>query len=267
MSVTNAMTARKDLRTYDHTEFYPTVRTTDVFLCTYPKSGTTWLGYMIAQFLKQDPAEQLDLKTFNRYVPDVNFNYTKRGSLREYSDFLDPRFFLCHATYDPNLPRVVYVLRDPRDVMLSYWHYKKFLSKDFAQSLAEYLQSGNHWPCEWDQHVSSWLLPQNHPNLLVVRYEAMQIDAAGVLRQVLEFAGVDCHQDKLLAAVEASRFNRMRSAEEQFGVHGKAGDPGERFVRKGKSGSWRQEMSECEIQILQERYGQTMQALGYELAG
>ena len=92
------------------------------------------------------------------------------------------------------------------------------------------------------------------------------MDAAGVLRQVLEFAGLDCPEDKLQAAVEASRFNRMRSAEEQFGVHGKEGDPAERFVRKGVSGSWRQEMSEWEIHLLQERYGQTMQAMEYDLA-
>jgi hypothetical protein len=269
----NGMTAQsttvgpKPLRVFDHAAFYPTIRPTDVFLCTYPKSGTTWLGYLIAQVLKLEPDEQIDLKSFNRYVPDVNFQLTKRGSLKDYADSLDPRFFLCHATYDEHLPKVVYVMRDPRDVMLSYWHYKKFLSKDFKTSLAEYLAGYDHWPCEWDQHVASWLLPRQHPNLLVLKYEDLHSDTAAVLRNVLQFADRPFEDDRIVKAVEASGFDRMRQTEEKFGVHGKAGDEKERFVRKGQIGSWREEMTQEEIRIIEEKYGQTMRAVGYEPQG
>jgi hypothetical protein len=267
MSISDSpATARKGLRQYDHAAFYPTIRQSDIFLCSYPKSGTTWLGFLIAQAIKPDGAEPLDLKSFNRYVPDVNLLYTKRGSLTAYADFHDPRFFLCHATCDLHLPRVVYVTRDPRDVMVSYWHYRKFLSADFNLSLAEFLRSDDHWPCEWDAHVASWLLPRTHPNLLMVRYEDLHRDAGGVLRNVLNFAGVKPDEARIHAAVEASRFEKMRAAEETHGVHGKAGDPGERFVRKGRVGAWQEEMGEAELRIIEEKYGGVMRQLGYGLA-
>ena len=254
---------RRGTRIYDHSAFYPTIRSTDVFLCTYPKSGTTWLGFMIAQILKPDPKEQIDLKSMGQYVPDVNLLYTQRGSLEQYSQMSDPRFFLCHAACDLNLPKVVYVIRDPRDVMVSYWHYQKFLKKDYQQSLADFICDDSHWPCEWDEHVASWLLPTTHPNLLMVRYEELHEDGGNVLRAVLDFAGVRYTNRAISAAVEASRFDRMRAAEERFGVHGKAGDQRERFVRKGRIGSWRVEMNADEQRLLQQKYGDVMRQLGY----
>jgi hypothetical protein len=256
---------RKGIPTYDHTAFYPTIRKSDVFLCSYPKSGTTWLGFLIAQAIKQGDDEALDLKSFNQYVPDVNDLWTKRGSLAGFDKLCDPRFFLCHATCDRKLPKVVCMLRDPRDVMVSYWHYRHFLEKDFALPLADFLAGDDHWPCEWDDHVSSWMFAaERHPNLLIVRYEDLHTDTAGVLRNVLKFAGAKCSEARLNAAVDASRFENMRAAEESGGVHGKKGDPEEHFVRKGRVGSWQEEMGFADLRIIEEKYGKVMHAAGYE---
>jgi estrone sulfotransferase len=254
----------KSRQILDHSAFYPTIRQSDVFVCSYPKSGTTWLGYLIAQTLRRDDDNtRMGLNSFTKYVPDVNLLYTKRGSLAQYNEMADPRFLLCHAMCDEHMPKVVYVIRDPRDTMVSYWHYRKFLSPDFNLPLADFLTSKDHWPCDWDEHVTSWLLPQSHPHLLLVRYEDMHKDAAAVLRRVLEFAGVQQTAARIEAAVEASRFENMRAAEERFGVIGKAGDENERFVRKGRVGSWQEEMGYSELRILEEKYGNVMRQVGY----
>jgi hypothetical protein len=251
------------LRQYDHSAFYPTARAGDVFLCAYPKSGTTWLAFLLAHILENDRGQTINLKSVDEYVPDVNLAYTKRGSLAQYQRHADPRFFRCHATYDPNLPRVIYVLRDPRDVLLSYWHYKKFLSSDFSLSLTDYLRSDDHWPCRWDEHLASWLSPQIHPNLLVVKYEQLHAQTGAVLREVLEFGGAKFSDDQIEYAVEQCTFDRMQAAERRFGVHGKNGDESESFVRKGKTGSWREEMSDLDLQIITDKYGAVMQQVGY----
>jgi hypothetical protein len=196
-------------------------------------------------------------------VPDVNLLYTKSGSLAEHAGKPDPRFFLAHARYDANFPKVVYMVRDARDVMVSFWHYQKLLKKDFSQTLEEYVASDAHWPCEWDEHVESWLMPRRHPNLMVVRYEQMHADPAGVLRSVVAFAGIAVDDARITRAVEESRFEKMREAEEKFGVHGAAGDARERFVRKGVCGSWREEMSAAAREILEGKYGAVMREVGY----
>ena len=247
--------------------FAASVRPLDVFLCTYPKSGTTWLGYLLAQLLKESPDEQLGLDSFNRYVPDVNTLYRRRAGLVGLAGLGDPRFMLCHAEFDPTLPRVVYVLRDPRDVMVSYWHYQRFLRPGHVESLAEFLQRPAYFPCAWDAHVRGWLLPRRHPNLLVLRYEDMHADTAGVLRQVLDFAGLSVEPAAIAAAVDQSRFSRMRAAEERFGVGDKAAGTDERFVRKGRVGSWQEEMGPAELRLLEDRFGEVMRQVGYPPVG
>jgi len=259
------------LRQYDHSALYPTIRPSDVFLCAYPKSGTHWLAFLLGHILENDQGQTIDLKSIDTFVPDVNLIYTKRGSLTQYDNFSNPRFFRCHAAYDPNLPRVIYVIRDPRDVLLSYWHYQKFLSKDFSQTLTDYLRGDDFWPCRWDDHVSSWLLPQTnlnrHPNLLVVKYERLHQDTADVLREVLNFCAINATGDAIARAVERSSFHRMQAMEKKFGVHGKNGHESESFVRKGKTGSWREEMSDPDAQIITEKYGAVMRQVGYSPSG
>ncbi len=253
----------RPLRSYDHASLIPTIRPTDVFVCSFPKSGTTWVGYLLAQLLKTDPTEQLGLDSFNQYVPDINLIYTKRGSLVEFDRMLDPRFFLCHATYQPLFHKVVYVLRDPRDVMVSYWHYQKLIDRSFDQSLLEFLESDSMWPCHWDQHVASWLLPRQHPNLIVIKYEDLHMDPLGQIIRLKELAGTDWTRPQIEAAIECSRFDRMRAAEEKFGLKAKIGDQSERFIRKGKAGGWKEELGQAELSVLEARYGQVMQAFGY----
>jgi hypothetical protein len=263
--MSQTITEPRPLRSYDHTALIPTIRPTDVFLCSYPKSGTTWVGYLLAQLLKKNAAEQLGLDSFNQYVPDINLIYTKRGSLAECAGLPDPRFLLCHATYQPLFPKVVYVLRDPRDVMVSYWHYQKLISRDFDASLLEFLNS-DIWPCHWDQHVGSWLLPARHPNLVVIRYEDLHVNPLAEMLKVKQLAGANWSDQQILAAIDASRFDRMRAAEDKFGIKAKVGDPRERFIRRGKSGSWKQEMGPAELAAVEDRCGEIMREFGYDPA-
>jgi Sulfotransferase domain len=263
MAFTNSVDESKPSRSTNDSAFYSSLRKSDVFLCSYPKSGITWLGFMMAHVLKHDPGEQFDLNTFCKYVPSICDTYVKRGSLAQYADFLDPRFFRCQATFDAKLPRVIYMLRDPRDAMLSYWHYKRFLSSEFKVSLADFL-AGDHLPCEWNEHVAGWLLPQRHPNFFLVRYETLHENTAGVLKEVLKFAGINCSDSKIDGAVEASRFERMRAAEERGGVAGRVGEQYERFVRRGRVASWQEEMGYRELRIIEQKYADVMRKMGYD---
>ena len=142
-------------REYDRADFHASIRPTDVFLCTYPKSGTTWLGYLIAQATDRRTTKCSISNRSISYVPDVNLLYTKRGSLRRVSNRRPTRgFSSVMQRMTSELPRVVYVVRDPRDTMLSYWHYQQFLKADYDVSLEAFCADDKHWPCDWDVHVA-----------------------------------------------------------------------------------------------------------------
>ncbi len=244
-------------------DFYAHLRLTDVFLVTYPKSGTTWLAFLLANLLRPEDHAPLNLQNYLRYVPDVNDIYWERGTLR-HASLPDPRFFIGHMRYDAALPHVVYIVRDPRDVLVSYWHHKRLTEPGFSLSIEAFVQKDDHWPCRWDEHVRDWLLPPRHPRLLAVKYEEMQIGAAVVLQKVLAFAGVNRSSDDVARAVEASRFERMRSAEEHFGLGKVEGVKDERFVRRGKVGGWRDELGSASVRAIERAYGPVMLQMGYE---
>ncbi len=249
-------------------QFLAGIQRDDVFIVSYPKSGTTWLAFLVANVIKGDADLVVNLRSSVDYVSDVNRLYVKRrGMLQntrvDYGKMPRPRFFKAHAHYDAELPKVVYVLRDPRDVMVSYWHYDRLINAGRAPSLAAFVARDDHWPCRWDAHVTGWLLEGQHPCMLVIRYEEMHQDAREVLRRVLDFAAVPYTSSEIERAVAASRFETMRSLEEQDGAAEEVADPKERFVRRGRVGGWRDELDPEIQRVLERKYGPVMEAVGY----
>ena len=238
------------------------LRPDDVLVVGYPRSGTTWLAFMLANAIKPDAAEQLSLQTFGRYVPDVNDVYFwAKPAPPELAQLPSPRFLRVHAPYDPAFPRVVYVLRDPRDTLVSHYHFLRLTRPDFTLSLGEFVaREDEQWPVEWSEHVAGWLRVQ-HPARLVVRYEEMHERPEEVLEHVLEFAGLSEPRDRLAAAVEESRFDRMQGAEDRGSIWERR--EGEREVRRGEIGAWREELDEESARAIEARYGATMAEAGY----
>jgi hypothetical protein len=231
-----------------------TPRPGDLMLNCYPRSGLTWLAFLLAQLLKADPNERIDLNSVEKYVPPAS----------ELPRVGPPQIVRCHSQFTPGWSKVVYLLRDPRDVMVSYWHFQKLVSADFNLSLADFLQSDGHWPCEWDQHVLGWTQPGRQANLVIVRYEELHTDPVTALQRVQKLAGAKWTATQVETAIEASRFEHMRAAEEQISSTGASVEPPEHFVRRGRVGSWQEEMGYRELRIVEEKYGKVMRQVGYE---
>lgn len=249
-------------RSYKRRRFIESIRPTDVFIVTYPKSGTTWLRFMVANVIHQ---EMSDLKAMYTVVPDINDVYLNRIPLHTYAALADPRFFVLHAPYDPALRRTVYVMRDPRDTMVSYYHHHRLTVPGWNTSMREFLQQPRQWPCSWEEHVRGWLRHKSDPRLLIIRYEDMHRDKEGVLRRVLDFSGVSYTQAGIEHALANSEFKRMRALEESHGLGGTvaAGGNGARFMRKGTSGGWREDLSAEELEVLRQNYEPLAHEFGF----
>ena len=242
---------------------------TDIFVVTYPKSGTNWIGFFLASILARRipgaPEPPLNLRNYGQLVPDYNSDYFARRSLTPYGHLPAPRFFVVHAPYDLAFPKAVYLVRDPRDVMVSYYHHHRRAYADFDMSLDEFVAKNEMWPCDWGEHVSSWLKHRDEPHLRMIRYEDLREDRERWFREIVDFCGLDCSDADFSAALQESSFDNMRRVEERFGVEGSRGDASLRFIRRGKVESWRDEMSKQATEILKDRYRDLMTELGYPL--
>jgi len=90
----------------------------DVFILSYPKSGNARTRFLIANLVY--PETPADFSNINRLTPDPEA-LSKRALAR----MPRPRIIKSHQYFDPRYKRVIYVVRDPRDVPLSQYHFQR----------------------------------------------------------------------------------------------------------------------------------------------
>lgn len=232
------------------------LRPTDTFLCSYPKSGNTWLRFLLAHLLSA--RTDITLRNVDAVVPDL---YMARQTADQLAS---PRFLKTHDAWFDYYPKTIYVVRDVRDVLLSYYHYQVGLGA-FSGSLSEFIGAADtlHPFGTWHDHVSAALrFRAAHPDrLLLLRYEDLQQTPEQELEKVIAFTGL-VPARSIAEAVALSEFGRLRKLEEK---HGSAfsDKSGGHFFRSGRSGEGREQLSATDQQHLAAANRDLLRQLGY----
>jgi hypothetical protein len=239
----------------------------DVFIVSFPKSGNTWTRFLIANLVY--PETPADFSNINRLTPDP-----EAMSKRELARVPQPRIIKSHQYFDPRYPRIIYIVRDPRDVLLSTYHFQrkcrviddKYPVEDFA---GRFLAGETSPYGSWGDNVASWLVTrENRPGFLLLRYEDMLANTAQELEKTAVFLGIEPDPKRIASAVSRSEANSMRELEKsQAKLWSSTRETRQDipFVRAAKSGGWRAELPEPARTQLEARWGHLMTHLGYEL--
>ncbi len=239
----------------------------DIFLVSFPKSGNTWSRFLLANLLH--PEEPATFSNIHRLIPDPT-GTTKR----DFDRMPRPRIIKSHECFDPRYPRVIYIVRDPRDVAVSQYHYHRKLMRISDDSPIEHFVTrflaGQTCPHgSWGQNVASWLATsEQDPRFLLLRYEDMVEDTARELTKIVTFLGISASSEQIAQAVELSSAGRMRKLEEAQTdqcelTKGSRKDLS--FVRAAGSGGWRSELPASMAARIESAWGPLMRHLGYEL--
>jgi Sulfotransferase domain len=241
----------------------------DTFIVSYPRSGNTWTRFLIANLLH--PEEPATFANIERLLPD-----SEAQSSRYLRRIPRPRVIKSHQYFDPRFPRVVYILRDPRDVALSYYDFqRKYRQIDDSYPLAAYVSDfvngrliSKTWGT-WGENVGSWLAAcTGSARFLALRYEDMTADTAAQLKRIATFLEVDLSPERLASVIELSSANRMRELEKTQGkdwVSTKDKRSDIPFVRSAVSGGWKAKLPESCIAEIEAAWGPLMQSVGYAL--
>lgn len=255
--------------------FREALRPTDTFLVGHPKSGNTWLAYMLAILQRGDRAEEITLANIGDWIPTIHH---RDQVIARHADLPDPRIFRQEEPRWPELyPRVIFLTRDPRAALLSYYHmYLVFHGVDpeevsQAEFIREYLEKGRieSWEpylVRWDRQARYWMdrARRRADEVLVVKYEEMVDDRAEVLRRVASFLDLAYSDEALDRAVRRGSFQAMRGDEERHGAQALRRAKGTgRFIRKGEVDSWKEEMPRDVAEAITETFRPVMRDLGY----
>jgi hypothetical protein len=239
----------------------------DTFLVSFPKSGNTWTRFLIANLLHAE--EPANFGNIDRLVPE------SEGLTRnQLAKVPRPRILKSHEYFDARFRKVVYIVRDPRDVVVSQFHFfrKRRRIADDSSIVQFVLRFVAGETCDygsWGTNVASWLVARQHsPNFLLLRYEDMVARTAEELTRVASFLDLKATPELVGQAVERSSADQMRKLEvaNTNAIVTKNSRQDVPFVRAAKAGGWRAALPESSVKELEAAWGPLMVYLGYELA-
>ncbi|KAK1428479.1 hypothetical protein QVD17_17314 [Tagetes erecta] len=251
-------------------------QSTDIFLTSLIKSGTTWLRSLMFTTLNRSRFEFSEhpllrkgphdcFPVLDLYKPD---NY---ASIDRDTDVLtpSPRLFATHFAYkllpssvtDPSSGcKFVYVCRDPKDMLVSLWHFMvKLRPKEqpllsFEQVFRKFCEGVIEYGPYWDHVLGFWEASVNSPDkILFLKYEELKRDPEVHVRKLAEFMGVPISVQEeangtAKKIADFCSFEHLRSLEvNKTGVHRSNNGAlveNQVFFRRGEVGDWKCHMTE-----------------------
>ncbi len=234
-------------------------RPDDVFIATYPRSGTTLMQWIV-HLLAHDGSPR-----HGSHLNDVS-PWFERGLATgvltpgAIDALPSPRIFKTHLTAEwvPRGPRIIAVVRDERDVLMSYFHFhQSYLGFDGTfDEFFDLFVDGRVQYGSWFSHVAGWRVREGEGDVLLVRYEDLIDDREGQIRRVAGFLEWPA-EDALVARVaEATSFENMKD-NESFFDHATAlllerGVRSDAFIRRGRRGEG-ETIDAAKARVLEER--------------
>ena len=276
-----------------------------IWISSYPKSGNTWMRFLISNYFFNTSNEfnfqiadntilmfpQLSLmkKIVDRKTLIENpFNISKYWLNLQKEVSIDGGnvvFFKNHnalisiekndfTNMDLTLA-AIYIVRDPRDVVISYAHYKnesydKVISDLCDKKLFYNISSIDNFPYieilgSWSYHYKSWKFGMPDMPRVIIKYEDLLKDCIGQFNNTIDFLSKILNHkkdnNKIQFSVENSEFSLLQEGEKKFGMKTNKGK--DKFFRSGKAQQWKNLLSLTQIKKIEASCQQGMKELNY----
>ena len=275
-----------------------------IWLASYPKSGNTWLRLFLKAYIQNNNKNfninneindtfKVDifpnLKNFETLnikcngFQDVVENWItiqELLNLKNKLNFIKTHNALCTInnykfTNKINTLGGVYIVRDPRDVAVSFSHH---MGKSFEE-ITDQMINEKFMICEssfvkkgfnstilstWSNHYNSWKNFDNK-NILIIKYEDLIKDTFNEFLKLIKFlnklCNLDIDKDRITKSIELTNFKNLQSLETNLGFEEKT--KSKNFFRKGKMGSWKFELDRKLSEKIERFFKKEMSDLGY----
>jgi aryl sulfotransferase len=248
-----------------------------VWLASYPKSGNTFIRMLLHTYLY---GKSQDSEEVGRRIPDIHRLLSQKKVLDIHGDqriFVKTHFRLSGShPYEEATAGCVYILRNPRDVLLSNARYlgangnpddlRKFsiaFINNFGVPRWRQMKMGS-----WPEHLASWLYAANRVPHIFIKYEDLRIDTANTLKRVVSFLGEESEDSRIQMAVNHCAIDEARKFEIEEKKHGRKSiyddlPNNAPFVGEGKIAQSLAYIGEDIEALYQDRFGKFVHMFGY----
>jgi len=233
------------------------LRPGDVFVASYPRSGNTWLRFMLYEILV---GKSSSFTNVHQLVPDIGMQNKALPVLGNQG-----RLIKTHEAYRRQYQKAIYLVRDARDVALSEFAYQKALGlaeDNFETYLPRFLRGEVNPFGSWTAHVDSWVSAKDKGDaeVLLVRFDEMRSEPEESLANMMEFLGVPAERETIRRAVANNSVEKMRDKEK---VNPQRASAKGRFIRSGAVGGWREKFTETQAHLVEQYAGSILARLGF----
>lgn len=233
------------------------LRGSDVIVASFPKSGSTWVRFVLGNLAAARAGLDgpIDYARLDALLPE----FGKSNLLAAPAVGGLPRFVKTHNAYWWPFARAaarVVVVRDPLDTMVSFYQFEQGkVHARFRGAFSDFIRQPGIGLEAWFEHTQRW---RAH-DIVEVHYETLQADDTAAFDALAANLGLDVTPDEVAAAVERSKFDRVKKQEAVSGLP----DPslvreGFEFAKSGRVGrgaEWVTGADRAYFESLAERYG------------
>ncbi|XP_054711563.1 sulfotransferase 1B1-like [Uloborus diversus] len=232
------------------------IREDDVFVITYPKSGTTWTEEILSLIYKGGDVRKVERQLLIYRVLHLEVG-RPFGHLRFLRKLHSPRLMATHLPL-PLLPKelrqakckIIYVMRNPKDTAVSYYHHHKMstflgnITDSWDKFLAHFM-AGHVVYGSWFDHVFPyWEFCKQHPDkVFFLSYEEMKLDLRGMVTRLCEFLEKPLNEEAIDTIVDHCTFESMKTNKmvnrEVLPITDLFDMSKSKFMRKGIIGDWK----------------------------
>ncbi|KAF3338900.1 cytosolic sulfotransferase 12-like protein [Carex littledalei] len=237
-------------------------RSTDLIVASFVKSGTTWLRALTFTIVHRNKYtfSSNPLLKLNSHdcVPNIEYFYSK-GDEQYLETLPSPRVLGTHLSYTAlpesmktsNCP-IVYICREPKDVIVSYWHMvKKFdwFKKSFPLNQAFELFCEGRIPYGpvWEHVLEYYMKSLNDSEkILFLKYEEIMKDPIASVIRISNFIGCPFSEEEIKNGlveeiVEFCSFNKLKNLD--VNKNGIGNVQNDFLFRKATVGDWQNYMT------------------------
>jgi hypothetical protein len=191
---------------------------TDVFIVTPPKCGTTWMQQIVHGLRTRG---SMDFDEITRVVPWINMAYDTGIDIYT-PQVAHPRAFKTHSTLDeaPKGGKYIFVVRDPCDALISDYHFMEgmFFEKGTI-SLEEFAREEFIPSHDIHKHILAFWNRRHDEDVLPLCYENIKTDLARTIERVAAFIDIFLDEELKEIVLNQSDIKFMQEHKAQFEDH------------------------------------------------